>query len=387
MKHVFFWVIFSAGLIVWGQEYAQVELRSEPHYLDTVEVSPGSFSTAVSLRDGRMYLVVFNAPAEAARPRLYAEYEQAIKPVFYEREGIYYLASLGEYRKNLISRPLYLEERQAWAMINDLGEFVLRESSGAVAVSFPEALIDSRIQSDGSSLVWLESENESYAHGVLGDRIEASSLRILNLESLESALFTVEEGTVIEDLAPRIGNGYVQTTLSSLGLGSFPALINLDGTLAAQGEAIGKSFRWMHSLGSMDFDGDGEIELAYVKTPHIGGTLILYEKVGDELVPEYQVSGVSTHRIGSRNLEAFAFFSLEDYDNPIIAVPDKRLRSIKLFTLIDEQFVLIQELETSWPVSSNIEVVESENGVLLAAGSEDFKLHFWWFPKKEQAPE
>jgi len=71
----------------------------------------------------------------------------------------------------------------------------------------------------------------------------------------------------------------------------------------ASGPPIGQGYRWRYQLMVAEFGLAGELELAVVRTPHIGGVVEFYRLNGDTLEIVAQISGFSTHTIGSRNLE------------------------------------------------------------------------------------
>ncbi|MEK9900686.1 MAG: hypothetical protein VW516_08060, partial [Rhodospirillaceae bacterium] len=52
--------------------------------------------------------------------------------------------------------------------------------------------------------------------------------------------------------------------------------------------------------GAADFDGDGHPEIAFVETPHIGGTLRLYEYRDRKLHEDHVARGFSNYAVGSR---------------------------------------------------------------------------------------
>jgi len=66
---------------------------------------------------------------------------------------------------------------------------------------------------------------------------------------------------------------------------------------------LGQSYRWLNPLGVGDFDADGRLDIALVATPHIGGRLRLYRNTAPTLTQFAEAEGVSTHSIGSRELD------------------------------------------------------------------------------------
>lgn len=154
---------------------------------------------------------------------------------------------------------------------------------------------------------WLADGTSRYGHGVLGDAEEAETL-IVAVEDKRHAL-TLGPDAVFEDLEPRLadidrdGSPEVIVIKSYLDRGATIALYGVrDGKLVhlAEAEPIGRPNRWLNPAGVADYDGDGSNEIAVIRTPHIGGILIHYGwDGGSRLVPERQVQGYSTHKIGS----------------------------------------------------------------------------------------
>lgn len=147
---------------------------------------------------------------------------------------------------------------------------------------------------------------ERYRHGVLGDGVEATRLLYLDRHSLQVMReLSIPAPFVIEDIAARpvlMGTGTGLLTMRSGPSGAQLMLVAADPGRAdrlrieALGDAIGTRNRWLAPTT------DGQRWLA-VHTPHIGGVLYEYHRVGERLVGRAAGGDFSTHRIGSRELD------------------------------------------------------------------------------------
>ncbi len=141
-----------------------------------------------------------------------------------------------------------------------------------------------------------------YAHGVLGDAIEHTTL-VLTLDDGVERRFTLPETLVFEDTAPRLadvsGDGRPEVIVveSDVKLGARLAVYTAQGRLTATAP-IGQANRWLAPVGAADIDGDGAIEIAYVDRPHLAQVLRLVRLEGDDLIETATLRGVTNHRIG-----------------------------------------------------------------------------------------
>lgn len=167
---------------------------------------------------------------------------------------------------------------------------------------------------DGGHVVVLAGPDaQRYQHGVLGDAIEATRLLWLERHSLEVLReITLPAPFVFEDIAPRpvplpapMSAGAPHTGLLTMRAGPEGvrlALVAADPAragqlqLAALGDTVGAKHRWLAPTTN------GQRWLA-VHTPHIGGVLHEYRLDGGTLVRRSLFGGVSTHHIGSRELD------------------------------------------------------------------------------------
>lgn len=156
-----------------------------------------------------------------------------------------------------------------------------------------------------------------YNHGVLGDAIEFGALlqqrvTVENDGSKSTEIvrrYDLPEDRVFEDLFPRlmylhVGQGHrrylvVETQAEQ---GAQLALYNVwrdTFKKVASTPHIGRAYRWLAPAGIADFDGDGQNDIAYVETPHLGKILKIVTLKGDQLVPIVEPkSGFSNHSIG-----------------------------------------------------------------------------------------
>jgi hypothetical protein len=178
----------------------------------------------------------------------------------------------------------------------------------------------------GIAAAWYQHPTTRYAHGVLGDTVEAGTLAVQILAAPEclTVRIALPQDEVFEDLAPRLfdvnGDGMSEVIVvqSSARLGAKLAVYGLtpdgaDLTLYAATPNIGRRNRWLAPIGAADLDGDGAIEIAYIDRPHLARTLRVWRFVPTglaqgELVEVAAAGGLTNHRIG----EAFISSGIRD---------------------------------------------------------------------------
>jgi len=202
------------------------------------------------------------------------------------------------------------------AFIDVNGDLILIETDDNQHLNIAaNALLDARILSDEQGrLLILTGPSEQYAHGVLGDAIEATHITRIDhpLNGTVSALIQIPDGLVIEGIAPiwaDLNNDGVReiiVTVSNAQQGAQILVFNEDGQQIAAGPAIGQGYRWRHQIAVAPFGPNGETELVDVLTPHLGGVVEFFRWEGEELKVIAQISGYTTHVIGTRNLDMAA---------------------------------------------------------------------------------
>lgn len=172
-------------------------------------------------------------------------------------------------------------------------------------------LTENQIARDGASTLTARYTDPTtrYAHGILGDGIEAGGLLVVDQNN--RYYYQLDAQFVFEDLQPRIADidndGIPEfiTIRTSLTQGAGVAVFkraNGQLVLMAASEFIGTPSRWLNIAAIADLDNDGKTEIAWVQTPHIGGVLRVANVVNDRLQVVDEKSGYSNHQIGQRNL-------------------------------------------------------------------------------------
>lgn len=148
-----------------------------------------------------------------------------------------------------------------------------------------------------------------YAHGVLGDAIEWSTLTLrvdmcqdCETTQIRTFTLTLPENRVFEDLEPRIildedGLTHVMVVESDTNLGARLAIYDESGLVDAT-PFIGRPNRWLAPIGAADLDGDGFPELAYVEKPHLSKEIKIWRFAGRKLSFVTSKAGFTNHRIG-----------------------------------------------------------------------------------------
>ncbi|MGV8855477.1 MAG: hypothetical protein ACOH2L_12610 [Devosia sp.] len=190
--------------------------------------------------------------------------------------------------------------------------FALLALTGAVAAQ--ERLPDGAIATAGGSgavQAWYAQPTTRYDHGILGDAIEAGALVVVDAQGQQYRLI-LPERQVFEDITPRLidldgdGRNEIVTIRTDLAAGAAVAVYQLAGGKVQERAAtapLGQPHRWLSIAAIANFTDDAGLEIAIVKTPHIGGVLEILSLQGHSLKSiRPPQPGFSTHFIGSRDL-------------------------------------------------------------------------------------
>jgi len=216
------------------------------------------------------------------------------------------------------------------------------------------------------AVVWLAGATDRYRHGVLGDDLEASQLMV---ETRSGKLIQIDlpPGRVFEDLEPRLvdvdadGQDEIIVVESDKFKGASLAVYGVvDGQLRrmAATSFLGQPYRWLNPLGVGDFDGDGNLDIALVATPHIGGILRLYRFNRATLSQFAEYPGTSTHQMGSTELGLGRVVSASPRDQ--LLVPNQARRVLMLLEWSSNQWQLVARAALPGRLTSSL--TPSEDG-------------------------
>lgn len=248
------------------------------------------------------------------------------------------------------------------------------------------ALPDGFSLQNGDLLWVLEGPTSRYAHAILGDEIEASAIGIYDLRSAKKQkTLVLPENEVFETLRPLAGEltatspgSEVILTVSDQQTGASLRVYSAQGDELATGAKIGRAFRWQQPLAVEQFAADLPPEIVTVQTPHIGGVLQFYQLQAGQLLKSAELSGFSTHFIGSRNLDMFYVLNIHGDASPEILLPSQDRRQLLWVQRQKSGVQILARKALSGPLSSNIIALNQPGSPCwLAAGSEDGFFHLW----------
>ncbi|MBI3024820.1 MAG: VCBS repeat-containing protein [Candidatus Tectomicrobia bacterium] len=202
-----------------------------------------------------------------------------------------------------------------------------------------------------------------YRHGVLGDAIEPTEIRVFRLEGDKLrllAFFPAGGDGVFEALgalaADLDGDGReeILITRSDSASGAAHLVLALqDGkpVVKARGWPTGSGGRWSHLLGAFDVDRSG-LKVLAVETPHLAGSLLALRMLPGELRVRARRSGFTTHTIGSRNLWQFALLRRGGLTE--VVLQERSRNRLAALALVGNRWLLRWTLPLPSPVLSNI---------------------------------
>jgi hypothetical protein len=308
-------------------------------------------------------------------------------PLLLVRDGLASLIANPTAEASTLTHPVPLQPSgERLAFVTEGGELVIWEEAevGRLAVG---ALVDARLLVDESARVLLLTDPTTrYVHGVLGDKVEAGSITLVETHPAPRVVRRIEipPPAVIEGIAPiwvdLTGDGRreIVVTLSDAAQGARLAVFSEEGELLAAGPAIGQGLRWRHQLVAAPLGPDGEMELADVLTPHIGGVVEFYRMSGDRLEIAARAPGYSSHAIGSRNLDAALAGDLDGDGRVEVLVPDQAKVNLGAVRHEVEGAREVWSVPIGGGLGTNLAAVSLPDGTLaVGVGREDSVLRLW----------
>jgi len=274
--------------------------------------------------------------------------------------------------------PLGLESAVAHVAAGALVRRSGGERTGRVAV---DALPDARPVRGGGRVFVLGDAAGRYAHGVLGDALEGGSIVVVDADAWQVHDRIAVSPAVVEGIAPIVadvdGDGRPEAvvTLSDADSGARVVAFGPDGPRVATGPAIGRGYRWRHQLAVAPFGPAGGVELAAVRTPHIGGTAEFYRLRDGRFEVVAERSGYSSHPLDSRNLDGGLAGDLDGDGRVELLVPTDDRRSLAALRRTDGGVTEAFRLAVGAPVLTNVHAVAAD-GLAVAVGRAD-ALRVW----------
>ncbi len=338
---------------------------------------------AVTLENGRVQGVyTVNKQAKPYRGLTTSILPVGMPPVLYLKDGRPDVLTPPD-EASPLTHPVLIPSGMAYIATN--GDLVIRQ--GGTTTRLPiNALPDARLLYDGEGhLLLLAEPTQRYAHGALGDPIEAGRVLLVNLEPpAVQTQIVLPESQVVEGIAPLWadlngdGQREIVLTQSEPETGAQFVVYGQDGERLGEGKAIGQGFRWRHGIAVAPFAPGGDPELVGVLTPHIGGPVEFFRWEESALRLVAQVTGYTSHVIRSRNMDMAVAGDFDGLGRPGLLLPNQARTELGMVRRTDAGAEIAWTLPLSGMLSTNLSAVTTATGRLaLAVGQLNGSLRVW----------
>jgi hypothetical protein len=338
----------------------------------------------VALEDGRVARIEVDARGAVGRARLDVErLPPGAPPAGRLRDGELELLTRTSDTARWTHPVPIGPAADALARITTRGTLVLGPDERPVAGV--QALPDARILVDAGRMLVLGEPTERYGHGVLGDAVESGAAIVIDARRATVVARIDPPGErVIEGLAPiwgdLDGDGQREIVVTESDIGEGARLVAYDeqGRLVATSEPIGLGYRWRHQIGVGTTLRDAPPELVSVRTPHLGGVVEFFRLKGDRLQLTASIGGVSSHAIGSRNLDLAALADWNGDDLLDLLVPARGHHALVVVSRTATGAAIVARLDAAGRIATNLAGVAMPGGGLqLGLGTADGRLRLW----------
>ncbi|QIN77251.1 hypothetical protein GBA65_00540 [Rubrobacter marinus] len=138
--------------------------------------------------------------------------------------------------------------------------------------------------------------------------------------------------------------------------------------------------QWRHLLAAGPFGPGGEVELAVMRTPHVGGVLEFYRPNFEQGALEISATlpGYTTHTLYSRNLDTARAGDLDGDGSWEVLVPDRFRTGLAAVRRTPDGAEEAWKLPVGGTLTTNLASATDANGRLsIAAGRTDGVLRIW----------
>ena len=284
---------------------------------------------------------------------------------------------------SLLTSPLALPAG-GLAFVSDDGAVVVTQATGNRRFEI-DPLPDGRLalSAEGVMAV-LTQPTDRYPHGIAGDRLEAAAIDLIDLATLEARSIAVPSDRGVEGISAMWadldddGRQEILVTVSDAEGGARLAVLSAEGEWLADSEPIGLGNRWRHQIAVAPFGPRGEVELADVRTPHIGGSVEFFAWSSGELEMTASLEGYSSHAIGSRNLDQSLAADADGDGRPEVVVPHVARTSLAGVQRTENGAEEVWVFDLGSELTSNLAGVTTADGrFVLVAGMSDGRVLVW----------
>jgi endonuclease YncB( thermonuclease family) len=369
-----------------GVEPLDIRLDGQPQWLVAAPLGEGSVWVAV-LADSRVqafHVVGRDVTSVAIEPD---QLPPGMPPLLRVTDDVPGLVANPTDLASPLTHPVVLPASgEQLAFIESSGDLVIWDGDEAGRIA-TNALPDARLLVDESArLLLLTEPTTRYDHGVLGDGAEGSSISLIETAPTPRVARRIELAppSVVEGIAPiwtdLTGDGgrEIIVTLSDPEGGARLAVYSEAGEQLAVGSAIGRGYRWRHQLVVAPFGPTGDLELADVMTPHIGGIVEFFQLAGDRLKLMSQTSGYSSHVLGSRNLDMAVAGDFDGDGRVELLLPDQERSSLGAVRRVPGGAEVAWGVPVGERISTNLAAVAFPDGTLaVGVGHDGDQLRLW----------
>lgn len=221
---------------------------------------------------------------------------------------------------------------------------------------------------------WFSDPTKRYRHFALGSEHEPGSL-VISTADHRAYKLALPADSVFEDREPRIvdidGTDMVIAVRSYLKQGAALALVGIVGgeaKIVIETPPIGSPFKWLNPIGPANFTGDGILQIALVRTPHVNGQLQLWTARNGRLLQTFAIDDVCNHALGSGFLTLHAIADFNGDGIADLAVPSQDRRRIRFFSFKGGRATEFHQAELPAVAAEDFKVVVKDGRPALQVG-------------------